>query len=164
MSVFLFISSFISACSETFSSFSIVLKLTYGLCLSQVWIHTHTHTHTHTLLSCVVCSYYYPRQTTALVCLNPHMEDTHTHTHIHTHSHTHSHTYTHTHTHTHTHLFFFTYLTAQWLGSSKPPIAHMPFALLLAQHPKSVLSLVVFLISCLLPQAQSMKWPMATPP
>jgi hypothetical protein len=39
----------------------------------------------------------------------------------------------------------------------------LPSHLLLAQHPKSALSLVAFLISCLQPQAKSGKWPMATP-
>jgi hypothetical protein len=41
-------------------------------------------------------------------------------------------------------------------------IAQLP--LVLAKHPKSALSLVMFLISCLLPQAELGNQPMTTPP
>lgn len=50
------------------------------------------------------------------------------------------------------------------LNTLNLPSTQQPNYLILAQDPKSALSLVMFLISCLLPQAQSGKLPIDTPP
>jgi hypothetical protein len=53
---------------------------------------------------------------------------------------------------------------AQWLGTSKPPVANKPLPSLLAQHLEICPSLVLLLISLLLLQAQSGKRPTASLP